>query len=235
LAAHTRTFARAGPQPPRRLAAAGQTAGRTVRERTSTGNPRAPSACYTFGVRSRIQHPHPRPGRPRATASLLPAAFACVAALATAGLTLAAPAPRPAIKPQPPLEVKLEALDALQPGHAVRSRLIATPRLPVEEIRVTALPAPEVAWLAGRRAERRAARRDEPGEFRFTVRVPRDGRHPLYLRVEITAADGTVWQRGVGLGLGPDPRAERARVVPDGRGGEAIEYDAAPAAAGAGR
>jgi hypothetical protein len=131
--------------------------------------------------------------------------------------------------------VRLEALDALKPGRVARFRLTAIPRVSADEIRILAQPAPEVAWIAGRRAERRFAHRDEPNEFTFSVRVPARGRHALHVVVEITAADGRVWRRGVGLGLGPDPRAERARVVPDGRGGKAIEYEAAPAAAGTGR
>jgi hypothetical protein len=172
-----------------------------------------------------------RPGRGAAPA---PAASRSPAP-AAAALPARPAAPRCLIKPQPPLDVKLEAFDPLRPGEVARFRLTAIPRVAAEEIRVEAQPAAEVAWVAGRRSDRRAARRDEPTAFEFSVRVPARGRHALHVTVEMTAADGTVWRRGAGLGLGPDPRAERARVVADGRGGRAIEYEAAPAAAGAGR
>jgi hypothetical protein len=103
------------------------------------------------------------------------------------------------------------------------------PRVPTDEIRVTVRPAPAVAWVAGERSARRAARRDEPSEFDFSVRVPASGRHALYVQVEIAGADGRIWRRGVGLGLGPNPRAERAHTVPDGRGGQTLEYEAGTA------
>ena len=192
--------------------------------------------------------PRPVPGPGRVGARILASALAAIALLAAAsrpggaetGPAVATSPARPAaprclIKPQPPLDVKLEALDPLKPGGVARFRLTAVPRVPTEEIRVQVQPAAAVAWVAGRRGERRAARRDEPAGFEFSVRVPARGRHALHVAVEITAADGTVWRRGAGLGLGPDPRAERARIVSDGRGGQAIEYEAAPAATGAGR
>lgn len=193
--------------------------------------------------------PRPAPRSGRVGADILASALAAVSLLAAAPRpggaqtgppTAASPAAGPAaprclIKPQPPLDVKLEALDPLKPGGVARFRLTAVPRVPTEEVRVQVQPAAGVAWVAGRRGDRRAARRDEPAGFEFSVRVPARGRHALHVTVEITAADGTVWRRGAGLGLGPDPRAERARVVADGRGGQAIEYEAAPAATGAGR
>ena len=52
------------------------------------------------------------------------------------------------------------------------------------------------------------------------------GREPLYVRFEATGPNGVVWKRGLGLGLGPEPPH---RTVPDGQGGQAFEFDAAPA------
>jgi hypothetical protein len=163
-----------------------------------------------------------------------PGSTASAGAVATPHALRAAAAPPTGcalrlIKPQPPIDVTLEPIDSLKPGRVARFRLVVVPRVPTDEIRVLAQPAPEVAWVAGERSARRAARRDERGEFTFSVRVPVSGRHALYVQVEITGADGKVWRRGVGLGLGPNPRAERARAIPDGRGGQVLEYEAAAA------
>jgi hypothetical protein len=141
----------------------------------------------------------------------------------------APPPPRCLIKPQPPLDARLEALDPLKPGKVVRFRLTVVPRVPTEEIRVHARAGSAVTWISGERRWRQGGRRDMAAEFAFSVRVPTAGRHALHLDVEITAADGTVWHRGVGLGLGPNPRAERARIVSDGRRGKTLEFEAAPA------
>jgi hypothetical protein len=128
--------------------------------------------------------------------------------------------------PLPPLEVKLEPLDPLAPGHAARFRLTAVPRFPADEIRVEIVPGPNVRWLGGVRTFRVAARRDVLLERVFSVRVPDRTRESLYVRFEATGPNGVVWKRGAGLGLGPEPPS---RTVPDGRGGTAVEYDAAPA------
>jgi hypothetical protein len=132
-------------------------------------------------------------------------------------------------KPQPPLDLKLEALDPLAPGAAVRFRMTAVPRVPTEEVRLYAEPAPAVQWLAGERNARRMAGLGQPVELAFSLRVPTGGRYALHVVAEITGPDGTVWRRGAGLGLGPNPRADRARVVADGRGGRTLVYEAAPA------
>jgi hypothetical protein len=123
--------------------------------------------------------------------------------------------------------VKLEPLDPLTPGHAARFRLTAVPRFPADEIRIEIVPGPGVKWLGGLRSFRVAAKRDVSLERVFQVRVPDRGREPLYVRFEATGPNGVVWKRGLGLGLGPEPPH---RTVPDGRGGQAVEYDAAPAA-----
>lgn len=189
----------------------------------------------TFPARAPRAHP-PRISL-RAALTLLAGALLAACLPARAAEAPGTPPPVCRVKPQPPLDVRLEALDPLRPGQVARFRLTVVPRVPTDEIRVVGLPSPDVEWVAGERAARRQARRDGESEFLFAVRVPRVGRHALYVRVEITAGDGTLWRRGVGLGLGPNPRAERARVTADGRGGEVLEYEAAPArpAAGAGR
>ena len=134
--------------------------------------------------------------------------------------------------PIPPLEVRLEALDPLTPGQPARFRIAVVPRFPADEIRVEVRSGAEVRWLAGARSFRVGAKRDLTVERQFTVRVPAGARAPLYVRVEAVGPGGVVWRRGVGMGLGPDARAERARIVPDGRGGTVIEYEAAPAGSG---
>lgn len=128
--------------------------------------------------------------------------------------------------PLPPLEVKLEALDPLVPGHAARFRLTAVPRFPADEIQVEIVPGPGVRWLSGVRSFRALASRDVSLERVFSVRVPDRGREPLYVRFEAKGPHGVVWKRGAGVGLGPEPPS---RTVSDGRGGQAIEYDAAKA------
>ena len=128
--------------------------------------------------------------------------------------------------PLPPLEVKLEPLDPLTPGHAARFRITAVPRFPADEIRVEVVPGPGVRWLSGLRTFRAAAQRDVSLERVFSVRVPDTTREPLYVRFEARGPNGVVWKRGAGLGLGPEPPS---RSVPDGRGGTAVEYLAAPA------
>jgi hypothetical protein len=135
---------------------------------------------------------------------------------------------------QPPIDVALEALDPLRPGAIVRFRVTATPRLSAGELRIDVRPGDGVEWVAGARAQRRDGRRDETAAFEFAVRVPRSGRHPLHVEVSLEGAEGRRWRRGVGIGLGPNPRADAARQLPDGRGGEVLEYPAGPAQPGSG-
>jgi len=130
--------------------------------------------------------------------------------------------------PTPPLEVKLEPLDPLVPGHAARFRVVAVPRFPADEITIEVIPGPSVKWLSGVRRLRAPARKDVPLERQFTVRVPDHTREPLYVRFEARGPNGVLWKRGAGLGLGPLPVG---RAGPDGRGGQVIEFDAAPAGA----
>jgi hypothetical protein len=122
--------------------------------------------------------------------------------------------------------VQLVPLDPLVPGHAARFRVTAVPRFPADEITIEVVPGPGVRWLSGTRSLHAAVRRDVSLEHSFSVRVPDRGRAPLYVRFEARGPNGVVWRRGAGLGLGPEPPS---RVVPDGRGGQAVEYDAAPA------
>ena len=137
-------------------------------------------------------------------------------------------APAYARPPIPPLEVQLTPLDPLVPGHAARFRITAVPRFPADEITIEVAPGPGVTWLAGAKSLRAAARRDVTLERVFRVRVPDHGRSPLYVRFEATGPNGQRWRRGAGIGLGPEAQG---RVVSDGRGGQAIEYDAAKAGA----
>src|SRR5262245_1337883 len=148
--------------------------------------------------------------------------------LLLAPLALAAcfAAPALARPPIPPLEVRLDALDALTPGATARFRIAVVPRFAADEIRVEIRTGAEVRWVSGARAFRTDAKRDASVEREFTVRVPPAARAPLYVRVEAAGPNGVVWRRGVGMGLGPDLRAERARTVPDGRGGTALEFEA---------
>lgn len=143
-------------------------------------------------------------------------------------LCLAAAWSAPALgrPPTPPLEVQLLPLDPLRPGATARFRVVAIPRFPADEIRVEVRPGRGVPWISGLRTLRARARADRPLEHEFAVRVPTTGREPLYVRIEAVGPGGVVWRRGVGLGLGPDARAERARTVPDGRGGTALEFEA---------
>lgn len=128
--------------------------------------------------------------------------------------------------PIPPLEVQLTPLDPLLPGHVARFRITAVPRFPADEITIEVVPGPGVTWVAGARRLRTTARRDVALERVFSVRVPDHGRRPLYVRFEATGPNGARWRRGAGIGLGPQAQG---RAVQDGRGGEAIEYDAAKA------
>jgi len=148
-----------------------------------------------------------------------------VAAILAAGCSAAPAFARP---PIPPLEVQLTALDPLLPGHAARFRITAVARFPADEITIEVVPGPGVTWLAGTKSLRAAARQDVTLERVFSVRVPDHGRSPLYVRFEATGPHGQHWRRGAGIGLGPQAQG---RVVPDGRGGQAIEYDAAKAGA----
>jgi len=155
-----------------------------------------------------------------------PALRPLLVAATLAALCSAAPAfARP---PIPPLEVQLTPLDPLLPGHAARFRITAVARFPADEITIEVVPGPGVTWLAGTRSLRAAARQDVTLERVFSVRVPDHGRSPLYVRFEATGPHGQHWRRGAGIGLGPQAQG---RVVSDGRGGQAIEYDAAKAGA----
>jgi len=143
-------------------------------------------------------------------------------------LCLAAAWSAPALgrPPTPPLEVQLIPLDPLRPGATARFRVVAVPRFPADEIRVEVRPGRGVPWVSGSRTLRAPARAGRPLEHEFAVRVPTAGREPLYVRIEAVGPGGVVWRRGVGMGLGPDARAERARIVSDGRGGTTIEFEA---------
>jgi len=154
-----------------------------------------------------------------------PALRAVLAALVVAACFASHADARP---PLPPLEVKLEALDPLLPGHAARFRWSAVPRFPGDEIRVEIVSGPSIRWMSGVRTFRARALRDVSLERVFSVRVPERGREALYVRFEATGPNGVVWKRGAGLGLGPE---SPWRSVSDGRGGQAVEYDAAPARA----
>jgi hypothetical protein len=140
-------------------------------------------------------------------------------------------APAWARPPTPPLEVQLVPLDPLRPGATARFRVVAIPRFLADEIRIEVRPGRGVSWVSGARTLRARARADSRVEHTFAVRVPTSSREPLYVRIEAVGAGGKIWRRGVGMGLGPDPRAERARTVPDGRGGTTVEFETAPAGA----
>lgn len=132
----------------------------------------------------------------------------------------------------PPVEVLLEPLDPIRPGGTARFRVSVIPRFPADEVRIDVHIAPAISWVSGPRSARRLAHKDGRTDFEFSVRVPTTGWHPLHVAIEALGPGGVVWRRGVGLGLGPNPRADRARVVPDGRGGQALEFEAAPAEPG---
>jgi len=192
------------------LVGRGQRTGRTVRNWTATSNPLRDTILVV------------RPSIPAPRGAFRPWILALCLAAATSAPALGRP-------PTPPLEVQLVPLDALRPGATARFRVVVVPRFPADEIRIDVRPGRGVPWVSGARSLRVPARVDRPLEHQFAVRVPTDRREPLYVRIEATGPNGVTWRRGVGLGLGPDARADRARIVPDGRGGTTIEYEAAPA------
>lgn len=132
----------------------------------------------------------------------------------------------------PPVEVFFEPLDPVRPGGTARFHVSVIPRFPADEVRIDVRTAPAISWVSGPRSTRRLVHKDGRTDIEFSVRVPTTGRHPLHVAIEALGPGGVVWRRGVGLGLGPNPRADRARVVPDGRGGQALEFEAAPAEPG---
>jgi len=109
-----------------------------------------------------------------------------------------------------------------------RFRVTAVARFPVEQIQFEARPGSRVGWYAGSRTLTRRAQRNLSTDYDFAVRVPSTGLSPLYVRIAASGPGGVVWKRGVGMGLGSNPRAERARTLPDGRGGKVLQFEAAP-------
>ena len=151
---------------------------------------------------------------------------ALVSALALLPVPLAHATP-----PRSPIDLRVTLLETPRPGRDVPFAIEATPLLPGAELKVTIAPPRDVALVRGRPNE---SRRDvAPGRtqrFDGAVRVPPGRRHYVYVRAELVTREGRRYVQGQHLVVLAGPLATpdpQGRIVPDGRGGTLVEYDAA--------
>ena len=137
-----------------------------------------------------------------------------------------------ATPPRPPLDLRLVLLETPRPGHEVPFAVEVTPLHPDGgEVRLTITPPGDVPLVRGRRSEvRRDVARGRTQRFEGALRVPPGKRRFVYVRAELVTPAGRRYTSGghlVVLAGPPDTPDPVERVVPDGRGGTLVEYDAA--------
>ncbi len=145
-----------------------------------------------------------------------------------------APRPDRSVRPQAtcvaavqhPLAVRIEPLDPIQRGAAVRLRVTTSSRLGFEsgEVRLSSSGGTAVAGAS--RATLRAVPAGGQAAADFTVVVPRQGhRFLLQFHVQAEGASGS-YARGATYNLLPDGPSERARVATTVEGERVLEVTA---------
>jgi len=164
-----------------------------------------------------------------------PISFVALAALALLCATLLPPAnPAFATPPSPPLDFTVRAIQAPRPGVPVDFIVEVTPRAACERLVVrVVLPADCGLTRGDTLRSVPAPAVGSTGRLDYSVRIPPGLTRRIYVRATMETPDGHRYTRGENLVLLAGPSREPVparRVGPDGRGGEVVEYDGAPAA-----
>lgn len=127
---------------------------------------------------------------------------------------------------QHPIEVKVEALDAIRRGRIVRVRLTARSSRPLDRVEVRLANAGGASIVSAARVPLGMLLRDTPRDVEFRVRVPDLGRRALLQFVIFGDEDGLRIGRGATLNLLPDGPQRPVAVVADAGGTPLRVYSA---------